>query len=239
VYGEKLVLTVTPDLPGAMAIEGASFRQFTQEGLALELPFYGPNVFGDFGIGPRRFIAAESSHRPHHVAHFHADGTVAWAVEGPTTGARAPGTSELGPAWHSDHVVQAVLIYLHHAAVHTTTWAGATGTATARLVLDVGNNPARGLARTGDWGPQVHSPVLQQYAVGQAGILLDTVAEGKTGLVRSAAVLLADCFQNFGVVEAEQVTLDGGINLPAWGPHARPEVAAWAQSRGLEILASA
>lgn len=238
VRGEKLILTVTPDLPGAMPIDGASFRQFTEEGLVLVLPFYGPNVLGDFGVGPRRFIAAESNHRPHHVAHFHADGTVAWAMEGPTTGALAPGDREFSPSWHSDYIVQAVLAHLHHAARHATTWAGATGTATARLVLDVGNNPARGLARTGNWGPHIYSTAPQQYAHGQAGLLLDAVAEGAAGLVTSAAALLADCFQNFGVVEAEQLTLDGRINLPAWGPHSRQEISTWARESGVDVLTS-
>lgn len=236
VVGEKLVLVLTPDLPGAMPIDSESLQRLAREGRALELPFYDQPAFGSFGVGPRRFIAAESDHRPRYVAHFHADGTVAWAVEGPTTGASTIRSTEPEPAWHSDHVVQAVLVHLHHAAVHATTHAGASGTATARMVLDVGNSPACGLARTGSWGPQVYSPAAQQYASGQAGLLLDAAAEGGTGLVQAAASLLADCFQNFGMVEAHQLTLEGQINLPVWGPHARKDITAWAETAGVEVI---
>jgi hypothetical protein len=155
VVGEKLLLVLTPDLPGAMPIDSESLQRLAQEGRALELPFYDQTAFGPFGVGPRRLIAAESSHRLRYVAHFHADGTVAWAVEGPTTGASTMRSPEPEPAWHSDHVVQAVVVHLHHAAVHATTHAGASGTATGCTVLGVGNHPTRGLGRTGNWCPQV------------------------------------------------------------------------------------
>jgi hypothetical protein len=239
VRGEKLVLTLTPDLPGAMPIDAASFKQFIDEGLALELPFYGRNAFGDFSVGPRRFIAAESNYHPRHLAHFHGDGTVAWVTEGPSTHTPATDDYEPGPAWHTDHIVQAVLALLHRAAVHSTTRAGASGTATVRLVLDVGNRSARGLARLGNWGPHIISSTPQQYASGQAGLLLDAVSEGATGLVQAAAAVLADCFQHFGVVEAEQLTHDGRINLPMWGPQARADITGWANAAGVEVLTGA
>lgn len=236
VRGEKLLLTLTPDLPGAMAIDTVSFKQFTDEGRILQLPFYGPDIFSDFGVGPRRFIAAGSHDRPSYLAHFHGDGTVAWAVEGPSTRSSGIDGYSPGPAWHTDHIVQAVLALLRHAAVHTTARAGSSGTATARLVLEVGNQSAWGLTRAGNWGPHVISSVDQQYASGEVGLLLEAVAEGGAGLVQAAAALLADCFQHFGVVEAEQLTYDGRINLAAWGPGARADITGWAKVSGVEVL---
>jgi hypothetical protein len=135
--------------------------------------------------------------------------------------------------------VQAVLAFLHRAAVHSTTRAGTSGTATVRLTLEVGNRPARGLARMGNWGPHIISSGPQQYASGQAGLLLDAVSEGTAGLVQAAAAVLADCFQHFGVVEAEQLTHDGRINLPIWGPHARADITDWANATGVEVIAGA
>lgn len=71
--GERPALTVTvvPDLPGAFPIDNASFETFKQQTAE------NPTIFGNrsslhrFGVGPRRFIAADSDARPRRLAHFH------------------------------------------------------------------------------------------------------------------------------------------------------------------------
>ncbi|MBY8882904.1 hypothetical protein, partial [Actinacidiphila acidipaludis] len=237
--GPKLLLTLTPDLPGAFPIEAASFHAFRRELSASDLPIYGRDVFGSFGVGPRRFIASTGESRCRHVAHFHGDGTAAWVTEGPLVGAFG-GTDEALPelvrSWHSDLVVMNVLAILHYLAGHSTKRAAAAGTATARLTLAVGNQPACGIAS--DRGSSAHivfSSVDQQFAVGTAGLLLGA-ADGGSLLVQAAAALLADCYQRFGVVEAEQLTHDGQINLPAWGPRYRQKITEWASTTGVEVL---
>ncbi|MFE3410517.1 helix-turn-helix domain-containing protein [Streptomyces mirabilis] len=242
--GPQITVALTPDLPGAFPIDGASFGVFSEELAAAELPFLGRDVFRSFGVGPRRFIASQGDSRSRHVAHFHADGTAAWVTTGPVVRAFTNSDSALldaAESWDSDGVVLRVLAILRHLAGHAAQRAGASGTATARLTLSSGiNQVACGLASNREGSAHVvFSAVEQHTATGRAGVLLDAAAEDGAGLVRAAAALLADCYQNFGVVEAEQLTLDGRINLAAWGHRFRSAVSGWAQDASVEVVAPA
>jgi Putative DNA-binding domain len=240
--GPKLVLALAPDLPGAFPIDSATFHAFRSELAEADMAFFGRSVLTSFGVGPRRFIASSGESRCRHVGHFHADGTAAWVTEGPQVGAFG-GSDEalpqLSSSWHSDHVVLNVLAILQQLARHSATRAGASGTATASLTLDAGDNrPACGLVRAE--GPGAHivfSATEQHHASGKAAVLLSADDDARL-LVRAAAGLLADCYQHFGVVEAEQLTLDGEINLPAWGIRSRGMITAWAESAGVPVLAT-
>lgn len=238
--GPRIALTLTPDLPGAFPIDGATFHAFRRELTEDEVPFYGRDVFVSFGVGPRRFIASTGESRCRHVAHFHADGTAAWATEGPLVGAFG-GSDEALPqlarSWHSDHVVMNVLAILQYLARHSARRASTSGTATARLTLDTGaNQPACGLATAhASSAHVVFSTSEQHQATGQAGLLMGAAEEGSL-LIQAAAGLLADCYQHFGVVEAEQLTHDGQINLPAWGRRYHNKITAWAKSADIDVL---
>jgi hypothetical protein len=242
--GPRITVTLTPDLPGVFPIDGASFQAFRRELVAEELPFYGRDVFLSFGVGPRRFIASQSDSRSRHVAHFHADGTVAWVTEGPVVSAYEPSESaapDLVESWNSDAVVIKVLVILQYLVGHAATRAAASGTATARMTLDTGmNRVACGLASNRASSAQiVFSETEQHTATGQTGVMLDVAAEGCPGLVQAAAALLADCYQHFGVVEAEQLTPEGRINLGAWGSRYRDMISVWAQNNGVEVVSCA
>ncbi|WP_328786095.1 ATP-binding protein (plasmid) [Streptomyces canus] len=243
VTGPRITITLTPDLPGAFPIDSASFNAFRAELSADELAFFGREVFRSFGVGPRRFIASQSGTRSRHVAHFHADGTAAWATEGPVCLAfnQGAGVTDTAESWNSDGVVLRVLSILRCLAGHAVIRAAASGTATARLTLDAGaNQVACGLASNHTSSAHVvFSSTEQHAATGEAGVLLDATAGGGAGLVQAAAALLADCYQNFGVVEAEQLTLDGRIKLPAWGPRNRDVISRWAQQAVVEVDISA
>lgn len=238
--GPRLLLTLTPDLPGAFPVDAVTYHAFRRELAAAELPFFGRDVFGSFGVGLRRFIASTGDSRCRHVAHFHADGTAAWATEGPQVAAFGTGDEalpQLSKSWHSDFVVMNVLAMLHYLTGHSTTRAAAAGTATARLTLDAGpNQPACGIATDRGSGAHiVFSATEQHIAVGTAGLLLGAV-DGGPLLVQGAAGLLADCYQHFGVVEAEQLTHEGQINLPAWSRRYHDKITAWAKTTGVEVL---
>ncbi|MFE4969136.1 helix-turn-helix domain-containing protein [Streptomyces sp. NPDC056660] len=236
--GPRIALTLVPDLPGAFPIDSATFHAFRRELAQVDMPFYGRDVFLSFGVGPRRFIASTGESRSRHVAHFHADGSAAWATEGPLVGAFGgddDALPNLARSWHSDHVVMNVLAILQYLTRHSATRAGASGTATARLTLSVGNDRACGLAS--DRGSTAHivfSSTEQQLAAGQTGLLLGA-ADDASLLVQAAAGLLADCYQHFGVVEAEQLTHDGEINLSGWGRRSHDMISAWAKGAGVDI----
>jgi hypothetical protein len=240
--GPRIALTLVPDLPGAFPIDSATFHAFRRELAQAEMPFYGRDVFLSFGVGPRRFIASTGESRSRHVAHFHADGSAAWATEGPLVGAFGSSDEALpNPAqsWHSDHVVMSVLAILQYLTRHSATRAGASGTATARLTLSVGANgrPCGLASDRGSTAHMVFSSTDQQLAVGQTGLLLGA-ADDASLLVQAAAGLLADCYQHFGVVEAEQLTHDGKINLPAWGRRSHEMISAWALGVGVDSQAN-
>ncbi|MEU5976359.1 ATP-binding protein [Streptomyces sp. NPDC047315] len=235
--GPRITLTVTPDLPGAFPVDKKSYGEVRGELADVELPLHGHKVFQSFGVGPRRFIASAGESRSRHVAHFHHDGTAAWVTEGPVVSAfpYSGSTHELCMSWHSDFIVLKTLVMMQHLVHHAVNRAGASGTATMLMGL-VGGPPACGLASDRGGGVfEVVSPLEKYSAGGRAGLLLNA-AEGGSALVQGAAVLLADCYQHFGVVEAEQLTLDGQINLGAWGPRSRDAVAAWAEGVGVEVL---
>ncbi|QIY66419.1 hypothetical protein HEP85_38960 [Streptomyces sp. RPA4-2] len=66
--GPQITVVLTPDLPGAFPIDGASFGVFSEELAADELPFLGRDVFRSFGVGPggsspRRAIPAHGTSR--------------------------------------------------------------------------------------------------------------------------------------------------------------------------------
>jgi len=232
----RITVVLAPDLPGVFPIDGASYRELSRELTEAQFPFYGRDIFGSFVVGPRRFIASAGSSRSRHVAHFHSDGTAAWATEGSVIQAF---NDEMLPeptdGWHTEHVAMAVLAMLQSLARHAVDRAGAAGTASARLTLDVGNRGSCGLASPRGAGPHfIISTEAQQFATGRASLLL-SAAEGGSSLVQAAAVLLADCYQHFGVVEAEQFTLDGKINLSAWGARNHAMITAWAEVENVEV----
>ncbi|MEU9882573.1 AlbA family DNA-binding domain-containing protein [Streptomyces phaeochromogenes] len=235
--GPRIALTLVPDLPGAFPIDSATFHAFRRELSQAEMPFYGRDVFLSFGVGPRRFIASTGESRSRHVAHFHADGTAAWVTEGPLVGAFGGGDEalpNLAQSWHSDHVVMNVLAILQYLTRHSATRAGASGTATARLTLSVGSRACGLASDRGSTAHIVFSSTEQQLAVGQTGLLLGA-ADDASLLVQAAASLLADCYQHFGVVEAEQLTHDGKINLPGWGRRSHDTISEWAKVAGVDI----
>jgi hypothetical protein len=239
--GPRLLLSLAPDLPGAFPIEATAFNSFRHELEGVELPPFRREVFRSFGVGPRRFIASTSESRSPDVAHFHADGTAAWASDGPQIGAFGTGDDSVAPpvsSWNSDQVVLKVLAILRTLARHSAVAASAAGTATALLTLDAGTQQARGLARAHGRAHVVFSDAEQLRATGQAGLLLEAASDGCL-LVQAAASLLADCYQHFGVVEAEQLTHDGQINLPAWDHRHHEFIISWAKDSGVEVLTGA
>ncbi|MCX5134853.1 hypothetical protein ABT076_37240 [Streptomyces sp. NPDC002131] len=170
------------------------------------------------GWAPGASAPHRSESRSRHVAHFHADGTTAWSTEGHVCQAfiRSAGVAETAEGWDSDGVVLRVLAGLQCLTGHAASRAAVAGTATARVTLDAGpGQVACRLASNSTTSAQVVFSVIEQHrATGEAGVLLDAAAEAGPGLVQAAAALLADCFQNFGVVEAEQLTLDGASTCP-------------------------
>ncbi|MGW2612710.1 AlbA family DNA-binding domain-containing protein [Streptomyces mirabilis] len=239
--GERLMLTVTlvPDLPGFYPIDSATFSAFRGHPLTMDLPFLRVPL-QRFGVGPRRFTATDAARRPRNVAHFRGDGSAAWAVEGPAVPAFPSNSYSDGtePAWHVDRVVLLVLTVMQHLTQHARR-AAVSGTASLRVRLNSADGPQKLATELDRSAPHDIGTGELEIAIGESSLLLEDAGSGERELVRAAAAALADLFQNFGVVEAEQLTLDGQINLNGWAHRYREHISTWAARGGVEILVPA
>ncbi len=68
------------------------------------------------------------------------------------------------------------------------------------------------------------STTANRAATGQAHTLLEDLADGGTGLLQAASLLIGGLFQRYGLAEAPQLTRDGTINPPAWADQERTRI---------------
>ncbi|MGW4984567.1 AlbA family DNA-binding domain-containing protein [Streptomyces mirabilis] len=246
-----LTLALVPDIPGDMAIDNHTVRHVTEQELRA-VPLLGrtTETFAQSRVGPRRIILLDQEQPANYVAELHSDGSGAWAV---TLSAWPLETSETNP-WSqgadTDEIVTLVMSALRHLARHAATRTGASGTAAirARLLSRTRSHSPVVLPGGSQWqaihlaherqvpGQQTAlrvSTTANRTATGHAHALLDDLADGGTGLVQAASLLVGDLFQHYGLAEAPQVTRDGTINTSAWAEPERSRIIAWAKQSGV------
>ncbi|MFP8963232.1 hypothetical protein ACLIYP_22165 [Streptomyces nanhaiensis] len=160
---------------------------------------------------------------------------------------------------HTDAVVFYALAALRHLARHAVTRTGASGAATVRAGLwsRPTSHPSRHRSSAvlqEDPAPLhlVHDPGVpispyvrrlstqaHDSATGEAQVLLEDLADGGTGLVQAASLVLGDLFQNYGLAEPEQITREGHVDLGAWSPDMHPGLRHWSAQSRVELLPAA
>ncbi|MCW2904649.1 MAG: hypothetical protein JWO67_6914 [Streptosporangiaceae bacterium] len=246
-----LTVALVPDIPGNMAIDNHTVRHVTEQELRT-VPLLGRTgeTFTQTRVGPRRIILLDQEQPASYVAELHSDGSGAWAV---TLSAWPLETNETNPWPHgadTDEIVTLVMSALRHLARHAATRTGASGTTAirARLVSRTRSHSPIALPGGHRW-QAIHlaherkvpgqptalrvSTTANRTATGHAHALLDDLADGGTGLVQAASLLVGDLFQHYGLAEAPQITRDGTINPSAWAEPERIRITTWAQQAGV------
>ncbi|MEU8138817.1 hypothetical protein [Streptodolium elevatio] len=191
--------------------------------------------------GPGLVLLSTDLQQPEIQAVLHADGTGAWTR---TLKAMESHTGDGTLGIDADELVHTVLSALFHLGRHAAAQ-GASGTAHVRVTLTAATAASVGrdavtLMRQSMLGSgfDIHHPIAtvsRRRAHGQGYALVGDLADGTAAMVAAAALMLADLVQHFGLVEAEQVTLDGGLRASAWGGRPREPVLKWAAQEGLDV----
>lgn len=231
------VVTLVPDAPGAFAVNKASVEAFRTS--PRDFAWHPPHVLGQTAVGPRRLVAADALTGGHHLAHLHTDGSGAWRTPAALmkcfNDVYDPGC-DLITCWDSQCLVEAALDKSAYLVRHATDRAGAAGTATLRISLASDHPMHLGWQNEATGTPLPFSTAEHNAASGSASLLLDTAREGGPELVAAVAAALADLYQNFGVAEPEELTLDGKVNISRWRSRGREVTERWAQAAGIELL---
>ena len=72
-------------------------------------------------------------------------------------------------------------------------------------------------------------------AIGYTHALLNDLADGGTGLVQSASLLISDLFQHYGLAEPAQLSRDGSIIASGWSEPERTRISTWAQQAAVPV----
>ncbi|RPE27253.1 AlbA family DNA-binding domain-containing protein [Kitasatospora cineracea] len=236
VGGPIHVVTLVPDMPGSFTVNKASVEAFSAS--PRDFTWHPRHVLGHTAVGPRRLIATDAPSGGHHVAHLHTDGSGAWrsratlitCINDAYTFSQAP-----IPCWDSQNLVEAALDKTTYLVRHATDTAGAAGTATLQISLNSAAPMQLGWWDEAAGAPFPFSAAACSEASGSASLLLDTAREGASDLVAAVAAALADLYQNFGVAEPEELTLDGKVNISRWRSRGREATERWAQAAGVEL----
>ncbi|MFE7529375.1 helix-turn-helix domain-containing protein [Kitasatospora sp. NPDC057542] len=243
-----LTVALVPDVPGDMIIDNRALQRVTEQELRA-VPLLGRTgpTFTQTRVGPRRIVLLDDD-PAWCVAELHSDGSGAWGMSLETWLLETSETNPWGQGADTDEIVTLVMSALRHLAQHAATRAGASGTAAirTRLISRTATNSPVPAITASRWQPihlahqrlvsgkaQRSGVTARRIATGQAHALVDDLADGGTGLVQAASLLIGDLFQHYGLAEAPQITRDGTINASAWASDERARILTWARQAGV------
>lgn len=241
-----LILTLVPDSLGYMPIDKSVYQAFQarMQSRIAGLPWSGVS-YRRFGVGPRRLRAdggpargtGESGPAQWCATEVHADGSGAYAIriadlartERELNGVRRPlilddediaGGLISGLAWLGEHAWQA----------------GAGGVVTLRasvVPVDAGQQAVLGQGRSWAGGDTYGHPVISAESVTVNALATDLHPIGPD-LVGTAALLLTDIAQAFGVAELGQLNREGEVRLRYWRSAIQQQVKSWCEAHSIE-----
>ncbi|MFD8565176.1 helix-turn-helix domain-containing protein [Streptosporangium canum] len=240
-----LVVTLVPDLPGDLLLDGLKVRAF-EEATRQEVVMVGGTIatFEAVSVAHRRLVAEVGANTPFAVrAQLYTDGAATFTVH-PT--AIAPAGSDNYTVRVLDaEIVSRTASALRYLARHARDRAAAGGAALVRIMLvaDTHLHPAVSPQPELESLWPFDNPDFVRYridlntttkivgaerplgtrvsrlAFGESVVWLDDLADDGQPLARATAQLAGDLFQTYGVPENQQIRRDGTINVNAWGGH--------------------
>ncbi|WP_433358725.1 AlbA family DNA-binding domain-containing protein [Streptosporangium sp. CA-115845] len=257
-----LVVTVVPDLPGDLLLDGTKVRDFDEQ-TKSEVVMLGAHTvtFDSVSVAHRRLIAEAGATTVHAVrAQLYTDGSATFAIH-PT--AISPAVSDKLTVCVLDaEIVSRTASALRYLARHARDRAAAAGSAMARvmLVADTHLHPVVSAKPELETAWPFDNPDLIRYRVdlntttrivdahrplgtrfiqlafGESAVSLDDLADDGQPLARATAALCGDLFQAYGVPENQQIRRDGTINPHAWGGH-WDQIKKWAEKASIPLAA--
>jgi hypothetical protein len=243
-----LVATLVPDLPGGFSIDQASFRDFQAATVDQ-----GPRGFGLHGasfnralVRRRRLVGTGLPPENKDVytwtaCELHENGNGAFGSRIDRR-PRTLGTEEAKGYLIDDEVTIAIAAAaIRYLAQHARNRAAAGGLATIRMTIypvtveapvTLTQSRMFGLDNLGRYD-------LPNRPVADTVANIDAVAIDGPGLVGTTHRLVSDLFQEFGVPEPLQLTVDGALRLPYWHREAQGHIEGWAKANGVEIIREA
>ncbi|WP_030807364.1 helix-turn-helix domain-containing protein [Streptomyces sp. NRRL S-337] len=247
-----LIVTVVPEVPGDMVINGESFARYSTELRATVLHLgQGHRTLGSITVGERRLVCSEGSDGYSRRAELHRDGsaTLAWPLAGNTSFPNQPSSFYFV---EPGEVVYAALCSLAFLAGHARDRTGATGTALVNgtlvnsLVSHPAVNPVLALEQTAkplplridrvDRGNGQRVPTSTQACASTSTavtVVLDDIADQGRGLLQAVALVSNELVQAFGLPETGLISTAGELNADLFTDRNRGAVADWARSLGL------
>ncbi|MFF4418656.1 helix-turn-helix domain-containing protein [Streptosporangium sp. NPDC001559] len=254
-----LAVTLVPDLPGDLLLDGEKVRAF-EERTRQEIVMIGAQTptFTSTSVAHRRLVAEAGGNSLFGVrAELYTDGAGTFTVH--PTAIPPAGSDTFTVAVLDAEIVVRTASALRYLARHARDQAAVNGSALVRvtLVADThlhptlysGPRPAGWpyddihidryrvdlLTPTPETG--VNRPLgsrISRVAYGESVVWLNDLADDGRPLARATAQLVGDLLQTYGVAENQQIRRDGSLNPQAWGPHWET-IKQWAQSADIPL----
>ncbi|MGI5292758.1 AlbA family DNA-binding domain-containing protein [Nonomuraea polychroma] len=221
-----LLVSLVPDIPGELIIDGDSYRAF-QHHAGRQLVLVGSDGGAEMtntSVGPQRLICAGGTREYGSRAELHTDGSGTLAVN-----LKKEIRNGTDPHVWDSQIVIWIASALRYLARHARDRTGAAGVATtkATLTADVhhlthelsGGQGALTIVTVSRFGSgnRVYGGEAQTYAAGRDSFILDDLADDGQPLASATARLASDLFQSFNAVEIRQISRDGVLQQHAWG----------------------
>jgi hypothetical protein len=242
-----LLVTLVPDLPGDMTITTAILEDFQRAVIGTQTAIVSVGVsFRRANVGRRRLLAdGTMDNSP--LAKFaslelHTDGAGAFGMQLYDVAATSRRNVEEAGQVHQivddESIVVGALSGILRLAQHARDRAGAGGNVILRAML-VGATTAQsveiGHARRGFGDSRSRFAIAGDLVTAEAVVPLDDVSAPGRALISTAAILVDEVGQAFGIPEMGQLSRDGKVRRRYWGHEWQRQLVAWAEQHGIEV----
>jgi len=249
-----LLISLVPDLPGDLTITRELYSTFQAEIMSKQPCVVPYDVrFYRARVGRRRLLADGTANdfplAKWALLELHTDGSGVFGLvirDWAERDRRQAPIAEGEPRQQlidDESIAIGIVSGLLHLARHARDRAAAGGNALVRAQLlpitqerptKIGHTRAFG--GVGHADSRTYEPVVVPPAPGEAVAPLEDIAEPSPSLVATAAILLDELGQAFGVPEMGQLSRDGRIRRRHWNPNMWwPNLTVWAEQHGIEV----
>lgn len=250
-----LVVSLTPDLPGDLLITHGVYTSFQRRMTGASPTFIPIGIaFTRARVGRHRLLADGTRDNSSYAAwtslELHDDGAGVFGVSvvdfsehrRPSKDVVLPNDMQPSRLASDESITLGVLSGLMQIAQHARdlTAAGGNAAVRVRLVCGIGERLEIGHNRSMGFGDSRSRHVVGDggsSAMAETGAALDDLAEPGAPLVATAASLIDELGQVFGIPEMGQLTHDGEVRRRYWGGY-QPKMVAWAEQYGVAVVDS-
>jgi hypothetical protein len=239
-----LLVSLAPELPGSVAISSCTFEQFRGRTVGRNIAIMPIGWgFGRASVGRRRFLAdATRDNAPHAqqvTLELHSDGA---GVFGLQLGDIGLGVEPPRPnqTISDEAIVITVLSGLLRLGQHARDDAAAGGNALARAILlpSDGRPVEIGQVRTGFPESMSRVAIGDERVVAEASAPLEELATPGTAVVATAAMLVNELGQSFGITEFGHMSSVGEIRRRYWSSTFNQQMLSWAEQHRIAVTES-